>query len=41
VPNGIEADKIDARFKNGVLTVTLPEPAEAQKREKKIEIKKG
>ena len=41
VPNGIEADKIDARFKNGVLTVTLPKSAEAQKREKKIEIKKG
>jgi HSP20 family protein len=41
VPNGIEADKIDASFKNGVLTVTLPKSAEAQKREKKIPIKKG
>jgi HSP20 family protein len=41
VPNGIEADKIDASFKNGVLTVTLPKSAEAQKREKKIAINKG
>jgi HSP20 family protein len=41
VPAGIEADKIDASFKNGVLTVTLPKSVEAQKREKKIEIKKG
>jgi HSP20 family protein len=41
VPDGVEADKIDASFKNGVLTVVLPKSAEAQKREKKIEIKKG
>jgi len=41
VPNGIETDKIDANFKNGVLTVVLPKSAESQKREKKIEIKKG
>lgn len=41
VPNGIEADKIDASFKNGVLTVVLPKSADAQTREKKIEIKKG
>jgi len=41
VPNGIDADKIDASFKNGVLTVALPKSAEAQKREKKIEIKKA
>jgi len=41
VPDGVEADKIEASFKNGVLTVVLPKSAEAQKREKKIEIKKG
>jgi len=41
VPDGVEADKIEANFKNGVLTVVLPKSAEAQKREKKIEIKKG
>jgi HSP20 family protein len=41
VPEGVDADKIDASFKNGVLTVVLPKSAEAQKREKKIAIKKG
>jgi HSP20 family protein len=39
VPDGVDAEKIEAKFKNGVLTVTLPKTAEAQKREKKIEIK--
>jgi HSP20 family protein len=41
VPDGVEADKIEASFKNGVLTVVLPKSAEAQKSAKKIEIKKG
>lgn len=41
VPDGVDAGKIDASFKNGVLTVTLPKSADAQKREKKIAIKKG
>jgi HSP20 family protein len=40
VPDGVDTDKIDAQFKNGVLTVTLPKTAEAQKSEKKIAIKK-
>jgi HSP20 family protein len=39
VPAGIETDKIEASFKNGVLTVTLPKTAEAQKAEKKIAVK--
>ncbi len=39
LPNGIDADKIAASFKNGVLTVTLPKTAEAQKSEKKITVK--
>jgi HSP20 family protein len=39
VPDGVDADKIDAAFKNGVLTVTLPKSAEAQKPAKKIEVK--
>jgi HSP20 family protein len=41
VPDGVDADKIAASFKNGVLTVVLPKSAEAQKREKKIAIKKA
>jgi HSP20 family protein len=39
VPDGVEVDKVAASFKNGVLTVTLPKPPEAQKKEKRIEIK--
>jgi HSP20 family protein len=41
VPDGIDADKIDATFKDGVLTVSLPKTPEAQKKEKQITIKKG
>jgi HSP20 family protein len=32
-------DKIEASFKNGVLTVTLPKSAQAQKTAKKIDVK--
>ena len=39
LPEGVDADKIEATFKNGVLKVTLPKTAEAQKPAKKIEIK--
>jgi len=39
VPDGVDADKIEASFKKGVLTVTLPKKPEAQKPEKKIEVK--
>ena len=39
VPNGVDTNKIDPSFKNGVLTVTLPKSAEAQKAEKKITVK--
>ncbi|RWC97961.1 MAG: Hsp20/alpha crystallin family protein [Mesorhizobium sp.] len=35
----VEQAKIDARFKNGVLTVTLPKTAKAQSQAKRIEIK--
>jgi len=41
VPANIEADKIDARFNKGVLTVTLPKKPGAQKAEKTISIKAG
>ena len=39
LPEGIDADRIEATFKKGVLTVTLPKTVEAQKAEKKIEVK--
>ena len=39
VPENIDTDKISAGFKKGVLTIILPKSAEAQKAEKKIEVK--
>ncbi len=39
MPEGVDTDKIDARFEKGVLKVTLPKKPEAQKKEKKIDIK--
>ena len=39
VPDAVDADKIEASFKKGVLTVTFPKKAEAQKPEKKIDVK--
>lgn len=39
VPDGVDTDKIEASFKKGVLTVTLPKKAEAQAAAKKIDVK--
>jgi HSP20 family protein len=39
LPEGVDPDKIEASFKKGVLTVTLPKKPEAQKPAKKIDIK--
>jgi HSP20 family molecular chaperone IbpA len=39
MPDGVDLDKVDASFKKGVLTVTLPKTAETQKAEKKITVK--
>jgi HSP20 family protein len=39
IPNGVDLDKIEANFKKGVLTVTLPKSTEAQTAEKKITVK--
>lgn len=35
----VEAEKVDAQFKNGLLTVTLPKTAKAQSQVKRVEIK--
>jgi HSP20 family protein len=39
VAEGVDTDKIEASFKNGVLTVTLPKTAEARKNTKTITVK--
>ena len=39
VPESVDIEKVEASFKKGVLTVTLPKKAEAQKPAKKIEVK--
>ena len=42
IPYKVEADQVSAHFKDGVLTITLPKPADAvaQKQERKIEVNK-
>ncbi len=39
LPESIDLDRIEASFKKGVLTVTMPKTPEAQKSERKIAIK--
>ena len=39
LPAGVDVDKVEASLKKGVLTVSLPKKPEAQKPEKKIEVK--
>lgn len=39
LPDGVDRDKIAAEFTKGVLTVNLPKRADAQKQQKKIEVK--
>jgi HSP20 family protein len=38
VPDGVDRDKVEANFKNGVLTITLPKTAAAQQAEKNVTI---
>jgi HSP20 family protein len=39
VPEGVDTDKIEASFKKGVLTITLPKKPEARQAAKKIDVK--
>ena len=39
IPDGVDNDKIEAKFKKGVLTVVLPKKVEAQKAAKRIDVK--
>ena len=39
LPDGVDLDKITANLEKGVLTITLPKTAQAQKQQKKIEVK--
>lgn len=41
LPDEVEADKVEAHFKNGVLTVGLPKSEEAQSIVHKVEVKAG
>jgi HSP20 family protein len=39
LPFSIDADKVEARFDRGVLKLTIPKPADAQKQMRKIPIR--
>ena len=41
LPPGVDGEKAQASFKNGVLTIKLPQTPEAQARVKRIEVKNG
>jgi len=41
LPDTVDEDKVEARFENGVLRVTLPKRPEAGGPQRKIDIKKG
>ncbi len=41
LPSEVDPEKVDATFTKGVLTITLPKPAESVRRVKKIDIKKN
>jgi HSP20 family protein len=39
LPRGVDSEKIEAKFSNGVLKVSLPKTPERQKNDKKITVK--
>ena len=38
IPGSVDAEKVEAGFKSGVLTVTLPKSPEAKKKQKTIPV---
>ena len=38
IPDSVDVEKIEANYKSGILTVTLPKSQEAQKKEKTIPV---
>ncbi len=41
LPDGVQADAIEAKFKNGILTLHLPKKEEAKKIVRQVEVKTG
>ncbi len=41
LPDGIKTDKVEARYKNGVLNVTVPKSEEAKSSVRRVEVKAG
>ena len=41
LPESLDLDRIEASFKNGILTLSMPKTPEAQKSERKMAIKGG
>ena len=41
LPFDVDPDAVDAKFKNGVLKLTLPKPPELEAKTKKIEVRRG
>ncbi|MEO1135366.1 MAG: Hsp20/alpha crystallin family protein [Pseudomonadota bacterium] len=41
LPFDVDPDAVEAKFRNGVLTLTLPKPPELETRAKKIEVKRA
>lgn len=41
LPAGVDTSKVDAKFKKGVLTITLPKTPEAQEKVKRISVRAG
>lgn len=39
LPDGVDTDRVEASFNNGVLEVTLPAPKEAQSRRKRVQVR--